>query len=64
VQVRYVGTWSSYNTFRRQHADQADPLIAFQQQLLAAMGTEDAGTTVEVHTPLVLLLAQQPVPVQ
>lgn len=58
--LRYLQTWSAYNTFKQQHPSAADPLDRFEQELLQAYGTADDSTIISVDFPIFLLLAKRP----
>jgi hypothetical protein len=40
MQLGYLQSWSAYETYRTQHPERPDPLVAFKQQLLEALGAE------------------------
>lgn len=65
----YLSTWSSLAAHRRQHPQAPDPLTAFQQHLLAALGrgeeaVQDPTPVVRLQWPLFVILAKEPVPLR
>ncbi len=60
VQVGWVSTWSSYSTYKRQHADGQDPLPPFQEKLMAALGTSDLDASIQLTFPIFMILGKQP----
>lgn len=72
-QLGYVASWSAYAAYRRQHPQAPDPLAAFSEQLLAAlgMGEEEAAAAatageevpvLRLEWPLFIILAKDPLP--
>jgi hypothetical protein len=49
VQVGLVSSWSAYHTYLEQHPQQ-DPIPAFKQGLLAALGAQVTATTLRIAT--------------
>lgn len=56
----YLHTWSSYNTFKRQHPTAPDPVDAFAKNVLEAFATNDVHHTIAISFPIFLLLAKKP----
>ena len=67
-QLGYMSSWSAHSTYRRQHPELPDPLVAFGRQLQQVLGIADADAeregTLRLAWPVFLFLAKQPVPLQ
>jgi hypothetical protein len=60
----YLRSWSAYQTFKRAHPDAPDPVDAFKEHVLAVLGAESEAVELDVRTPLFLILAKDPVPLE
>ena len=58
--VGYLRTWSSYNSFKKQHPSSPDPMDIFEQEVLQAYRTTDTNHSIVVSFPIFLILAKRP----
>lgn len=56
----YLQSWSSYNAYKRQHPEAADPVQVFGEQVLQALNTHDASHQLTIRFPMFLVLAKRP----
>ncbi|GMH42177.1 hypothetical protein BSKO_10096 [Bryopsis sp. KO-2023] len=57
--LRYLETWSSYNTFKKDHPDARDPLLDFREECMTALRLNDESEVVTVVFDLAVILAKQ-----
>ena len=56
----YLTSWSAYNSFKKQHSKEPDPLEAFGTELAGLLGARDASYSMSIRFPIFLLLARRP----
>ncbi|GMH36232.1 hypothetical protein BSKO_04100 [Bryopsis sp. KO-2023] len=57
--IRYVETWSSYNTFKENRRDARDALLNFRVECMSALRLKDESEVVRVVFDLAVILAKQ-----